>query len=65
VTLVRSDRPIRRETAVCYRGRPLVVELHQGYLTLRQKGRRHAVALDYRAAWDLACKLLAREQKKA
>lgn len=62
MTQLRSDRAVRRETACCYRGRPLIVELHPGYMTIREKGRRRSVLLDYRAAFDLACKILARER---
>ena len=58
---ITTERILRRETATCYRGRPLIVELHPGYMTLREKGRRRPVTLDYRAAWDLAHKILARE----
>ena len=57
-------KPLRRETAVRYRGRPLVVELHAGYLTLRQKGTRQPpVALDYRTAMEVAFELLWRQQQ--
>lgn len=52
--------PIRRETATYYRGRPLIVELHPGYLNMREKGRRFALAVDYRAVIDLAYKIKAR-----
>lgn len=53
-------RPLRRETAVYYRNRALVVELHPHHLTLREKGRRFSLDVDYRAILDLAYKQLAR-----
>jgi hypothetical protein len=64
MTILRHDAPVTRETAVCYRGRPLVVELHAGYLTLREKGRHQAVALDYAAAYECALRMQARERTK-
>jgi hypothetical protein len=57
------NRVVRRETAVVCRGRLLIVELHPGYLTLRQKGRRQSVVVDYRAAFDLGHKILFRSQQ--
>ena len=56
-------RPVRRETGVVFKGRPLIVEIHPGYLTLREKGRRHVVTLDYRTALDVAYKILARQRQ--
>ncbi len=53
-------RTVRRETAVYYRNRALVVELHPGHLSLREKGRRFSLDVDYRAILDLAYKQLAR-----
>ena len=55
-------RPVRRETGVTYRGRPLVIEIHAGYLSLREKGKRHAITVDYRAVLDLGYKMLARAE---
>lgn len=31
-------KPVRRETAVQYRGRPLIAELHAGFIHLRGEG---------------------------
>ena len=62
------NRPVRRETGAIVKGRPLVVELHAGYLTLRSKGKRHTVTVDYRAVLDLGYRILARaaaEEKAA
>ena len=56
-------KPVRRETAACYRGRPLIVELHPGYLVLREKGTRRAVTVDYKTALEVGYKLLARQQQ--
>ncbi len=53
-------RPVKRETAVYYRNRALIVELHPAHLTLREKGKRFRLDVDYRAILDLAYKQLAR-----
>ena len=53
MTLLRYDAPVTRETATCYRGRPLIVELHSCFLMLREKGRHQSVTLDYSAAYDM------------
>lgn len=64
MTQISPQTPLRRETSVYYRGRPLIVELHPGYLTLREKGRREAVAVDYRAILDLGYKIKARADRQ-
>ena len=61
--MVAITRPVRRETAACYRGRPLLVELHPGYLVLREKGTRRAVTVDYKTALEVGYKLLARQEQ--
>jgi hypothetical protein len=58
MTRLESGRPVRRETAVCYKGRPLLIELYPGHLTLREKGRRFRLDVDYRTVLDLAFKML-------
>lgn len=58
-------KPVKRETATVYRGRPLLAELHPGYIVLREKGRRAGVNVDYRAVYDLGWKMLAREKAAA
>jgi hypothetical protein len=46
--MIAIQRPVVRETSVRERGRPIVVELHASYLTLRLKGlrQRHIWAYD-------------------
>ncbi len=56
------QNPVRRETAVIVKGRPLIIEARPGYLRLREKGRRFAVEVDYRAVYDLGFKILARQK---
>lgn len=53
-------RPVRRETATVYRGRALMVELHPGYVVLREKGRRTSVTVDWRTVYETGWKILAR-----
>lgn len=50
------DHPIKRETAVIDRRRPLVVELFDRYMTLRPKGTRQAVNVGYDVIYDYARK---------
>lgn len=63
-----AARPVRRETADVYRGRPLVVTIHARHLEVREKGRRDVLAVDYRTIYELALKLRWRKlqaEKKA
>lgn len=62
-SLLASNRTVRRETATTYRGRALVVELHPGYLSIRQKGKRTPVTVDYAAVYELGWKMIARAQR--
>jgi hypothetical protein len=64
-TMTKLSKPVRRETATVYRGRPLMAELHGGYIHLREKGRRAGVIVDYRAVFELGWKMLAREKAAA
>ena len=62
MTTIKSDSPVVRETGINYRGKPIIVELHPGYMLLRQKKRRASIAVDYVAIMDLGYKLLHRKQ---
>ncbi len=62
-TQLHTGKPVKRETAVVYRGRPIIIEIHPGFLKLREKGRRSAVALDYRTMLDVAYKILWRQEQ--
>lgn len=57
--MTQLTKPVRRETAATTRGRALIVELHPGYMTLREKGRRFKVSVEYGAVLHLAYKQLA------
>jgi len=54
--------PVKRETSSLYRGRPLIIELHPGYMSIREKGTRRSVVVDYRTALEVGYKLLARQR---
>lgn len=56
-----SDDSVARETAVVYRGREIVVELHPARMKIRLKGTREAHCLDYAVALECAMKVEARE----
>jgi hypothetical protein len=64
-TALKTDKPVTRETAAVYRGRPLIVELHPGFLVLRQKGLAERVTVDYIAALELGYKMLWRQAQGA
>jgi hypothetical protein len=61
---LKAGSPLVRETAARYRGRPLVVELHPGFIALHPKGMREKVTVDYATALEVGYKLLAREQER-
>lgn len=60
--MTRADNPVVRLTYARYRSREIVVELHPTWMDLRLKGTRRKFALDYGAAWSVACKLAARAE---
>ena len=55
-----GEKVIVRETAVSYRGRPLVVELHAKYIRLWPKGTTGSVNVSYDSLYENA---LLREAK--
>lgn len=55
--------PTVRETACFERTDALIISLHPRHLSIRLKGRREAVDVDYGAVLDLARKLSARVYK--
>jgi hypothetical protein len=69
--MTQVTKPVTRETAVMYRGRPLIATLRPWGIELREKGRRLAVPVDYRAVYEFGFKIMARaaqqekKQKKA
>ena len=54
---ITTDRIIIRETAVTERGRPIIIELHPGYMILRCKGQQQRVAVDYGAILALGYRI--------
>jgi hypothetical protein len=59
LTPVAPASPLIRETALIYRGRPLIVELHPKHLRIRLKGERGVVSapLDYRSLYEMGIKI--------
>ena len=62
--MTRIGRPILRETAVRERGRPLLVELHAGFMALRLKGTRQRWPISYESVFWSAVKLAAEKQRE-
>ena len=60
--LKEAKAPTVRETDVYERSSPLIVSLHPRYLTIRLKGAREALEVDYGAILDLARKLAYRRK---
>ena len=61
-------RPVRRETAQEIRdgGRvlPIIIEIHAGFFTLRQKGCRRKYALTYDVAYRYAVRLQVEAERR-
>jgi hypothetical protein len=57
MTKLRPDSPLVRETDVFERSDALVVSLYPKYLSIRLKGGREALNVDYGAILDLARKI--------
>ena len=52
----KITRRLVRETVVSDRGRPLLIELHPGYVIFRLKGTRQRYAIDWEALYRFAQK---------
>jgi hypothetical protein len=50
----KITRCLVRETAVSDRGRPLLIELHLGYVIFRLKGTRQRYSMDWDALYRFA-----------
>ncbi len=61
MTKLRPGSPVVRETDVYERTDALVVSLEPRHLTIRLKGRREALDVDYGAILDLARKMAYRQ----
>jgi hypothetical protein len=61
MTTLKPASKLTRETSAYYRGRALVIELHPGYCSVRLKGTRQAVSVDYRTVLETGYKVLARQ----
>ena len=61
MTTIKPAAKLIRETSAYYRGRALVIELHPGHCSVRLKGTRQAVSVDYRTLLETGYKILARQ----
>jgi hypothetical protein len=61
---VKIGRPIVQKTAASERRRPLLVDLHPGYLVLRLKGTRHRCPISYKSVVSSAVKGAAEKRRK-
>ncbi len=59
MTELRANAPVKRETSIVYRGRPLMIAAHPGYIEIRQKGKRCSYVVSWDAVYDLGAKLAA------
>ena len=64
MTKLRPGAPLVRETDVFERTNALIVSLEPRNLTIRLKGRREALSVDYGAILDLARKIAYRRGLK-
>lgn len=62
--MTRATKPVTRRTEAMSRGRELVVTLDAHCITLRESGRRTALVIPIRAAWEAACKIEARRKRE-
>lgn len=62
-------KPVRCKTSTVVRdgGKllPLVVELHPGYLTIRQARRRAGYTVGYEAIYNLGARMMAEDKRRA
>lgn len=62
--MTTTERACKRETMADVRGRAIIVTLCPTYLTVRLKKTRQEMQLEYRAVYDCAAKLLARQARE-
>ncbi|HEY1861514.1 MAG TPA: hypothetical protein VGG61_14230 [Gemmataceae bacterium] len=63
MTLLKESKTVSRQTAISYRGRPLMVKLGPRTIEVREKGRRDSVSVSYDAIYELGYKLRWLQQK--
>lgn len=65
MTNIVTGKNIERETSTVYRGRPIIVELHPGYLALRLKGKRDRVTVAYEDVLEFGYRIRQEEAMRA
>ena len=63
-----ADKPVRRETRSCVRVRralrPLVIEIHATYISIRPKGMRHSFTVTMDQLYTLGAKNAAEQLRQ-
>jgi len=59
-----TTRKTRRETLTAFQGRPLILELHPTWVTIRQKGRRYRYTVTYDQIWQIGARNAAEERRR-
>ena len=64
-----ADKPVRRETRSCVRvrreSRPLIIEVHATYVSIRPKGMRHAYTVTMDQIYNLGARNAAEQLRQA
>lgn len=65
--MTKATKPVRRETFSCFRGRPLVIEIHPTFVTIREKGRRSHYSVTFDQIFNIGARnaAAARRAEKA
>jgi hypothetical protein len=64
-TKLTHDKPVTRETVAEYRGKPLIVELHPGFIAIRQKRGQDSYMVAYGDLYEYAQRVEALERKNS
>lgn len=66
--MTTTIKPVRRETLSCFRSRPLIIELHPTWVSIRMKRSRIAYSVTIDQIWNLgarnAAEALRREREQ-
>ncbi len=56
MTAIHPEHPVKRETSVQVKARPVILKLYPGYAQVKLKGLRHELPISYEAIYNAACK---------
>jgi hypothetical protein len=57
--MTKADKPVRRESYSCFRGRPIIVTIHPTFVTVRLKGQRTKFTVTVDQLYTLGAKTAA------